>query len=193
MDYIVCGRMEVNMRVNPEETMALVIDFQERLLPVIDNNEELLHNTEILVKGLRVLNIPILVTQQYTKGIGMTVPSLISAIGEEFTYYDKLAFSCAEDETIYDRIIASGKRNIIVCGIETHICVLQTVIDLKARGFQVVLVEDCVGSRRERDRQAGIQRAMVEGALPATYESILFELTKKAGNDVFKQISKLIK
>lgn len=181
------------MRIYPGNTMALVIDFQERLIPVIDNNEELLHNTEILLRGLRILNIPLLVTQQYTKGIGMTVPRLTAAIGEEFTYYDKLAFSCVEDETIYQKIKASGKQNIIICGIEAHICVLQTVIDLKERGYQVILVEDCIGSRREKDRQVGIQRAIAEGAFPATYESILFELTGKAGNEVFKQISKLIK
>lgn len=181
------------MRIHPGNTMALVIDFQERLIPVIDNNEELLHNTEILIKGLNVLKIPLLVTQQYTKGIGMTVPKLTAAIGEGFTYYDKLSFSCMGDETIYQKIGASGKRNIIICGIEAHICVLQTVIDLQERGYQVFLVEDCIGSRREKDRQAGIRRAIAEGALPATYESILFEMTVKAGDDVFKQISKLIK
>lgn len=181
------------MRILAEDTLALVVDFQERLIPVINNNEELLHNTEILIKGLRALKIPMLVTQQYTKGIGMTVPVLTEIFGEEFSYNDKVTFSCAEDEVILDKIEKSGKKNIIICGIEAHICVLQTVIDLKAKGYQVIIVEDCVGSRKDSDRQVGIKRAISEGAIPTCYESILFELTRVAKSDVFKEISKLIK
>ena len=158
------------MRILAEDTLALVVDFQERLVPVIDNNEGLIHNTEILIKGLQILEVPTLVTQQYTKGIGMTVPELSSLYGSDFEYYDKITFSCAMEEGI-----------------------LQTVIDLIEAGYQVILVEDCVGSRRESDRLTGIKRAIVEGAIPTTYEAILFELTKIAGTDKFKQISKLIK
>jgi isochorismate hydrolase len=160
---------------------------------VIDRYEEFLHNTQILMKGLQVLGIPMLVTQQYTKGIGMTVPDLAGVLGDEFTYEDKVSFSCAGDETILGKIKALGRKNIIICGIEAHICVLQTVIDLIALGYQVFIVEDCVGSRRESDRKVGIKRAIMEGAIPTTYESILFELTKVAKTDVFKEISRLIK
>ncbi len=181
------------MRILAEDTLALVIDFQERLIPVIDRKEELLHNTEILIKGLCALNIDAIVTQQYTKGIGMTVPAICEAVGKGFAYSDKVTFSCAENEEIFEKIAKSGKKNIIICGIEAHICVLQTVIDLRDKGYQVILVEDCVGSRRESDRQVGIKRAIAEGALPTTYESILFELTRTAKTDVFKEISKLIK
>ncbi len=181
------------MRILAEDTMALIVDFQERLVPAIHNNEELLHNTEILIKGLKILNIPMVVTQQYTKGIGMTVSSLAKAVGEDFNYFDKVAFSCAGDETVSRKIAAAGKSNIIICGIEAHICVLQTAVDLIDKGYNVILVEDCVGSRRDSDRQAGIRRALKEGAVPATYESILFELTRIAKTDVFKQISALIK
>ncbi|HHV10139.1 MAG TPA: isochorismatase family protein [Clostridiales bacterium] len=181
------------MRIIAEDTLALIVDFQERLVPAINNQEMLLHNTEILIKGLRALKVPMLVTQQYTKGIGMTVPVLADAIGEEFNYLDKITFSCAEDRAIYQKIKESGKGNIIICGIEAHICVLQTVVDLKAKGFNVILVEDCVGSRKESDRQVGIKRALQEGAVPTSYESILFELARVARTDVFKEISKLIK
>jgi nicotinamidase-related amidase len=181
------------MRILADNTIALVIDFQDRLIPVIHNKDELLHNTKILIKGLRTLNIPMLVTQQYTKGIGMTVPVLSEATGEASTYYDKLTFSCAEDEAILSKIAESGRKNIIICGIEAHICVLQTVIDLITKGYNVILVEDCVGSRRENDRQVGIKRAIAEGAIPSTYEAILFELTRVAKTDVFKEISRLIK
>lgn len=185
--------MKKIMRILAENTMALIIDFQERLLPVIDKKDELLRNTEILIKGLKVLDIPMLVTQQYTKGIGMTDSGLSDVIGEGFHYYDKLTFSCAEDSSIMDHIAAVGRNNIIICGVEAHICVLQTVIDLREKGYNVILVEDCVGSRKESDRQTGIKRAVFEGAVPTTYEAILFELTRVAKTETFKEISKLIK
>ncbi len=181
------------MRIAADDTMALIIDFQERLVPVMDKKDELLHNTEILVKGLKALNIPMVVTQQYTNGIGMTVPVISEAIGNKFTYYDKVTFSCVENEDIFTQIAESGKNNIIICGIEAHICVLQTVIDLIERGYNVILVEDCVGSRKESDCRVGIKRAIAEGAIPTTYESILFEMTRVAKTDVFKVISRLIK
>lgn len=181
------------MRILAEDTMALVIDFQERLVPVIKGNEELLHNTEILIKGLRTLNIPMIVTQQYTKGIGMTLPSITEAIGETFSYHDKITFSCADDENIMEQIEKAGKKNIIVCGIEAHICVLQSIIDLIDKGYNVILVENCIGSRRENDRIVAVQRTLAEGAMITTYESILFELTRKAKSEVFKEISRLIK
>jgi len=181
------------MRILSEDTLALLVDFQERLVPVINHDVELIHNTEILIKGLKALGIPIIVTQQYTKGIGMTVPELATAIGDDFSFFDKLTFSCAEDVTILSKIAETGKSNIIVCGIEAHICVLQTVIDLIAKGYHVILVEDCVGSRKESDRQVGIRRAIAEGAVITSYESILFELTRVAKTEVFKEISRLIK
>jgi nicotinamidase-related amidase len=181
------------MRIFAEDTLALIIDFQEKLVPVIDRKEELLHNTEILIKGLRALNIPMIVTQQYTRGIGMTVPLISEAIGGVFTYYEKVTFSCTEKEEVMAKITESGKKNIIISGIEAHICVLQTVIDLIDKGYRVVLVEDCIGSRKKNDRKIGIKRAISEGAVPATYEAILFELTRAAGSEVFKEISGLIK
>jgi nicotinamidase-related amidase len=123
----------------------------------------------------------------------MTVPVLQELYGESFNYEDKVTFSCAEDEIILQKIKSTGKKNIIVCGIEAHICVLQTVVDLIALGYHVILVEDCVGSRTEENRQIGIRRALQEGALSTSYESILFELTRVAKTDIFKSISRLIK
>ncbi|HHU73249.1 MAG TPA: hydrolase [Clostridiales bacterium] len=181
------------MRILKEDTVALVIDFQERLVPVMNHKEELLHNTEILLKGLKVLEIPMIVTQQYTKGIGMTVPKIQEAIGDDFVYYDKITFSCWDDEEIKKQILGLGKKNIIVCGIEAHICVLQTVIDLLQEGIHVVVVEDCIGSRKDNDKKIALERAISEGALVTTYESILFELTRVSKTDVFKEISRLIK
>ena len=181
------------MKILAEDTMALMIDLQEKLVPVIQDYDKLISNAGTLVKGLRALDIPMVVTQQYTKGIGMTVPVLRDIIGEKFSYTDKLTFSCVQNEEIMEQIKASGRKNIVIFGIEAHICVLQTVIDLLELGYHVILVEDCVGSRRESDCLTGKKRALMEGAIPTSYEAILFELTRAARTDVFKQISNLIK
>ncbi len=180
------------MRILKEDTMALVIDFQEKLMPVMDKAEALEARTGILLKGLRTLEVPMLFTQQYTRGIGMTIPSLFEAAGEE-KYFDKITFSCMDDEAIRNAVEAGGKKNVIVCGIESHICVLQTCIDLKEAGYTPILVVDCMSSRKESDKEIAILRAQQEGILLTTTEAILFELTRKAGNPTFKEISRLIK
>lgn len=181
------------MRIDKKNSLAVVIDFQEKLIPVIDKNEILLHNTEILIKGLDVLEIPMVITQQYTKGLGMTVESIKNVYGDSFQYFNKTTFSCYDDGIILEKIKSYEKKNIIICGIEAHICVQQTVIDCMAAGYQVIIVEDCISSRKENDKKIAIQRMIQEGAIIATYESILFELTRESGSDKFKAISKLIK
>lgn len=180
------------MRILKEDTIALVVDFQEKLMPVMTYKNELEARTNILLKGLKALEVPMLVTQQYTRGIGMTIPSVAEAVGTE-DYFDKLTFSCYEDENIKKAIDAAGCKNVLVCGIESHICVLQTCIDLKAAGYNPVLVADCIGSRKLSDKEMALVRAQQEGITLTTSEAILFELTRKAGSDVFKTISKLIK
>lgn len=180
------------MRLVLEDTMALVVDYQERLMPVMDEREALEKRSVILLEGLKALGVPMLMSQQYTKGIGMTIEPITEAVGSE-AYFDKLSFSCYEDEAIRQAIEETGKRVVLVCGIEAHICVLQTCIDLKEAGYTPVLVTDCISSRKRSDVEIALERAKEEGILLTTSESILFELTRKAGTPVFKIISKLIK
>lgn len=176
------------MRIEAEHTAALVIDYQEKLVPVMEAKEKLLYHSEILLQGLQVLEIPMILTQQYTRGLGMTVKEITDAANTE-VYVEKITFSAYEcvKEKIRD------KKYVIICGIETHICVLQTVIDLKAAGFVPVVVEDCVSSRKENDKKIALQRMREEGALLTTYESLLFELLKEAGTEKSKRIQRLIK
>ncbi|HHT96403.1 MAG TPA: hydrolase [Clostridiales bacterium] len=181
------------MRILLNETMALVIDFQERLLPAMFNQEELIKNTKNLIKGFNVLDVPTIVTQQYTRGLGMTVNELQEEFNGEFTYYDKVEFSCYDNEEIKRQIKKMNKKNIIICGIESHICVQQTVIDLLANDYNVILIKDCIGSRKTEDTITAIQRMISEGVTITSYESVLFELTRKAGTETFKSISKIIK
>lgn len=181
------------MRIDPNNTAVLVVDYQEKLLPAIHDVEHLLERTQILLSGLQVLEIPVVLTEQYAKGLGPTVKEIRDCLGENYHPYDKMTFSVMGCEAVKESFAALGKKNIIVCGTEAHICVLQSVIDLLAEGYNVYLVEDCIASRKPSDKESGIKRAMGEGALITSAEAILFELTVISGTPTFKQISKIVK
>ncbi|MDL2296078.1 isochorismatase family protein [Lachnospiraceae bacterium OttesenSCG-928-E19] len=176
------------MKINLEQCAAVAVDYQEKLMPVMWEREALLRKSEILLSGLKALGVPTCITQQYTKGLGMTVESIYEAVGSK-EYFDKIEFSCYN--SIFPFI--KEKKFVIVCGIEAHICVLQTVIDLKENGFCPILVTDCISSRSEEDKKVALIRAQEEGAILTTTESLLFELLQKAGTDTSKIIQKLIK
>jgi len=178
--------------IKREETMAIIVDYQERLLPVIENHETLAKRSEILIKGLVAMDIPTIITQQYTKGLGMSAPFVFEAAGKE-EYMEKAEFSSMKDAKIIKAVADLGKKNVVVCGIEAHICVLQTCLDLKEQGYQPILVLDCIGSRKRSDWEMTLIRAQQEGITVTTSESILFELLGEAGSDTFKTVSKLIK
>jgi len=180
------------MRIKKEDTIAVVIDVQKKLYPFISGNEELTGNIVRLIKGLKTLEMEILVTVQYEKGLGETIEPVKEALGE-FDKLEKMSFSCCGDNNFISEIKKSGKKNVIVCGIESHVCVLQTVIDLIEKGYQPVLIEDCVSSRRLNDKRIAVERMRQEGALISTYESVLFELLEVSGTDTFKEISKIVK
>lgn len=182
----------VSMRIRAEDTMALIVDVQEKLVPVMSDGAACVQRIKLLAEGLKVLGIPMVVTQQYTKGLGMTVAELRDSF-EDFAFLDKISFSCYEDEKIKETIDSFGKKNIVLCGMETHICVLQTAVDLMEAGYQVIAVTNCMDSRKEEDKSVALQRCEYEKIILTTYESLLFELTERAGSDRFKSISKLIK
>ena len=135
-----------------------------------------------------MLEVPIIVTQQYTRGLGDTVKEIREVV-ESDEYVEKISFSAWEDI----RELTKGKKFVILCGIESHICVLQTLIDAKADGMIPVLVTDCISSRKETDKEYAIERAKQEGAIVTTYEALLFELLKKAGTKESRKIQRLIK
>lgn len=180
------------MRIYAEDTAALVIDFQEKLVPAIANNEEIVAKTAIFVQGLRELGVPVAVTQQYTKGLGETVPAMREALGA-FTPMEKTAFSALGCEAFVDWVKAQGKKTILVCGVEAHICVLQSIMDLVREGYRVFIVADCVGSRMVYNKDYAVQRAVQEGAFVTTCEGALYEMVQGAGTPHFKAISKLTK
>ena len=180
------------MRILKERSCLLVIDFQEKIFPFIHENEKLLKNVPILIKGCQALSLPIFVTEQYTKGLGYTVAS-ISEVLTGIGRIEKLSFSCCDEPRFNLELATSGKENVIITGIESHVCVLQTVIDLKRQGYQPVVVEDCISSRKVCDKLMAVERMRQEGAIITTYESILFEMLRYSGGEVFKAISRLVK
>lgn len=179
------------MRISAENTSCIVIDYQEKLVPAMSDKEALIANSVTLLKGLKLFEIPMILTTQYAKGLGNNVPEICEAMGKAEAI-DKITFSAYETAAVCEAMDKT-RKNVIICGMEAHICVLQTAIDLKEAGYQPIIVTDCVSSRRESDKAFGIVRAEQEGILLTTKEAILFELTRKAGGPVFKQISALIK
>lgn len=180
------------MRINVEDTLFCLVDVQERLYPHMTNKDEIEKNLLTLVKGLQVHEVPFIVNEQYKKGIGETIPSLRELV-DSYPHFEKTTFSCCKNEATLDAIKTTNKKVVIVAGIETHVCVLQTCIDLLEEGLTVVLVTDCCTSRKQRDTDVAFERLIQAGVIPTTYESILFELTVNAKNPVFKEISSLVK
>jgi len=180
------------MRITKDDSLALIIDIQDRLFPHMFNREELLRNMLVLIEGLQILEIPMIVTQQYTKGLGSTIEPLIIKF-EDFDPVEKISFSCCDESAVIKKLNFKNKKFIIVAGIESHVCVLQTVIDLVENGYIPVVVEDCISSRKENDKKISVERMRQEGAVISTYESLLLELCRIAGSETFKAISRLIK
>lgn len=179
------------MRILKDKTSAVAIDIQERLFPHIHENETLKKNIEILIDGLKALEVPISVTEQYKKGLGDTVEGVKERL-EGCPAFEKMAFSCCDDQP-FANAFDKNTKFVILFGIEAHICLLQTAIDLKEQGYQPVIVEDCVSSRNPENKRIAINRMLQEGITVASTESVLFELCRVAGSDAFKTISKLIK
>ena len=180
------------MRINVDDCMFCLVDVQERLYPHMTNKEETEKNLLTLVKGLQLHEVPFIVNEQYKKGIGETIPSLRELV-DEYPHFEKTTFSCCKNDETMDAITACEKRVVIVAGIETHVCVLQTCLDLLEAGFEVVLVTDCCTSRKQNDTDMAITRLVQAGVIPTTYESLLFELTVNAKHPQFKGISSLVK
>ena len=173
------------MRILRENTVALVVDIQEKLFPHIHDNEQLKKNMEILVDGLKALEIPMMVTEQYKKGLGSTIDGLAEKVAACPTF-EKTAFSCLDDEAFTQKFEAEGYKTAILFGVEAHICLLQTALDLKAEGYVPIVVEDCVGSRNPENKRIAISRMLQQGIIVTSYESLLFELCRFAGSDTCK-------
>lgn len=175
-----------------ELSALLIIDLQERILPVIRNIDAVLDNTVKLIKGFKALQLPIYFTEQYPKGLGPTSQKILDEL-QGYTAINKMSFSCSGAENLFEEFHKKKLSQIAVCGVESHVCVQQTVLDLIANDFQVNLAADAVSSRKEIDYDTAMARMRTLGAEVTTTESILFELLEVCGTAVFKEVSKIVK
>lgn len=180
------------MRILKNSSLLLIIDVQERLFPHMVEKDNLINHLGKLVEGISILRIPVVLTQQYTKGLGATIHEL-KELTASVQPIEKLSFSCCDEPLFLNELNKQHRQNIILCGIEAHVCVMQTAIDLKSKGYQPVIVEDAISSRKQKDKDIAVERMRQEGSIITTVESVLFELLRAAGNDMFKAISKLVK
>ncbi|MDD6310817.1 MAG: hydrolase [Firmicutes bacterium] len=180
------------MMMKREDTLAVYIDFQEKLMPAMSGKEVLQDKVIRLADGLKAMNIPNIVSQQYTKGLGETIEPIAEAIGE-LKVVEKTCFGCMGNVDFVNQLELAGRKNIIVCGIESHICVQQTVLQLLEEGYNVFVPVDCISSRSQTDLLWAVERMERAGAVMTTYESVLYELLVDSKAPEFKTISAIVK
>jgi nicotinamidase-related amidase len=170
----------------------LVVDLQERLLPAIHERERVLQNAVRLAKGAALFKLPIIVTEQYRPGLGGTAPELAAAI-PNFAPIEKMTFSACGAPAVMDALNDRDETDVILCGLEAHVCVTQTCLDLLDRGYAPFVVADAVSSRTPENARLGLERMRHAGAVVVSTEMVLFELAERAGTEEFKQILSLVK
>jgi nicotinamidase-related amidase len=169
-----------------------VIDIQERLLPAIHGREQVVENSVRLIQGARILGLPVVVTEQYPKGLGPTVPAVAAALAG-LAPIEKLAFSACGAADFLDFLARRQVQDVVLCGIEAHVCVSQTCLDLLASGYRVFVVADATSARTPENHRLALERARAAGAMVVSTEMILFELLEQAGTPEFRQLLPLVK
>jgi nicotinamidase-related amidase len=178
--------------LTPQNTCLVIIDIQERLLPVMAEPERVVKNTVVLIQMAKALDMPILWCRQVPRALGPTVEEVASLL-EGIESIDKSCFSCCAEEKFTARLDETKSKAAILCGIESHVCVFQTATDLMQKGLDVHVVTDAVSSRTNENKQIGISRMAQEGAVVTSVEMCLFELLKDAKHENFRELVKLIK
>lgn len=182
------------MLMQASQSILLIIDIQTKLLPAMRDPEAVVDRAGKLIDGAAILNIPVFVSEQYPKGIGPTDPTVLAqaqAAGAEVI--EKVHFSCAGQEGFTETLQATGRSQVVIAGIEAHVCVLQTAMGLKAAGFDVFVAQDATSSRKDSDKQCATRRLIQSDIQLVTSEMVLFEWMGQAGTPAFKQISAFIK
>src|SRR5262245_57423586 len=175
------------------QSALTVIDMQEAFRLKIPDFSEVAGRIATMVSGAKLLNLPIVVTEQYTKGLGHTAQEILDALPDSIDIIEKTTFSSCGVTPFQSQLKNVGAKQIIVCGIEAHICVNQTVHDLTANGFQVHLLTDCITARKDENKNTALRKMELAGAIPSSLEMALFEMMRDAKHEQFKAIQGLIK
>ncbi|MGQ9629657.1 MAG: hydrolase [bacterium] len=175
-----------------DEALILVVDIQERLAAAMERKDDVIENVRKLIFSSKRLGLPIVVTEQYPKGLGPTVGPIKEALGEFFPV-EKLDFSCCGVGGVREALRKLGRSQIVIVGMETHVCILQTALDLLGMGYRAYVPADAVCSRKEGDWRTALERMREAGVVVTTTEMAIFELLERAGTLEFKEISKILK
>lgn len=175
------------------QTALLVVDVQEAFRHAIPDFAVTASRIAVAVKGFQILKLPVFVTEQYPKGLGRTAEEIMLSLPDGFEFIEKTAFSSCGAAGFVDKLQSVGAKQIVLCGLETHVCINQTAHDLLANGFDVHLLTDCVASRFEQDKQAGLAKMFASGVVHSSTEMALFELMNDSKHEKFKEIQNLIR
>lgn len=176
-----------------KQTALVVIDFQEAFRSVIPEFPQIASRISIAARGFQILNAPVLITEQYPKGLGRTAEEILFILPDGFEVIEKTSFSSCGAGAFMEKLQTVGAKQIVLCGLETQICVNQTAHDLLQNGFEVHVLTDCVASRFSHDREAGLSKMLSSGVVPSSIEMSLFELMRDSRHEQFKEIQNLIK
>jgi len=180
--------------LSPINTVLVLVDIQERLVPAVSCRDEIIWNTRRLIDGAKLFDIPVVVTEQYPKGLGPTMPELIAALPEGTPVMEKKSFSaCLVPEFQEELRRRESVHKVLLVGMETHVCILQTALDLLSLGYEVHLVVDAVGSRFAGDRKIALRRLESSGVMLTTTESVLFQWCRTADVPQFKAVSRIVR
>ncbi|MCA9322321.1 MAG: hydrolase [Planctomycetes bacterium] len=175
-----------------ERSLLVMVDVQERLVPVMRDAARMISRLSVLLRGCVVLGVPVLISEQYPRGLGPTL-EVLSELVPEAQRIEKTSFSCTGSRAFNEALRATERDQIVLCGIEAHICVAQTALGLRRAGYEVFCVEDAVSSRLDDTRSIGIARMRAAGVLPGAVESVLFEWQDRCDREGFKSLSGLVK
>lgn len=176
-----------------DDCVLAVVDIQERLLPPIHEKERLIRNSQLLIRLANILSLPVVVSTQYSKGLGQTVPAILSLLPAAKPV-DKLEFGCFGNGEFCSAIsVLAGRNTLLLCGMETHICVMQTALGALSQGLNVHVAADAVGSRSELNWKLGLERMREAGCVISSAEMMIYELLGNSGSPAFKEILQYLK
>ncbi len=175
-----------------QDSVLVIVDIQERIIPKIFDSRTVVSNAVALIKSAKILDIPIIVTEQYPKGLGLTILEIKDLI-IPWQPIEKICFSCFGSSDFSRKLKELKRNSLILCGIESHVCITQTALSGLKSGYSVFFVKDAISSRTKNNRETGFERMVQAGAIPVSTEMAMFELLREAGTGKFKQIAGMIK
>lgn len=184
--------MNHDIKLSADKCLLLVVDIQEAFVPHIHEMPRVIERSRIMIEAAKLLGVPVITSEQYPKGLGRTVEPLQNALGD-CRYYDKVTFSLCGDEALQQAIRDRRRKQCLLVGIETHVCISQTTLDLLAMDMEPYLLTDALSSRREGDHDVALRRLLHAGATLTTTEATIMEITRSSKHPQFKALSQLVK